>query len=196
MNPRVFVLLVATALLATHCRKAPEPLPVLGGVPAFSLRDHEGRPFSERNLAGNVSAVAFMFTRCPSVCPAVSRAMRSVQVAASRDNVPLRLVSVSVDPENDTPAVLKSYAKQYDADLARWTFVTGDYQVIQRTAEQGFKIAVSGSPNPKQEHFGITHGSHLVLVDPKLGIRGYYRTSEPEALDRLVADAARLAEGE
>jgi protein SCO1 len=119
--------------------------------------------------------------------------MRGVQEAAARKGTRLHLVSFSVDPDHDTPAVLREYAVRHGADLATWSFLRGDYNVVKTTAEDGFKMALSGRADPEQPHFGITHGSHLVLVDANLRIRGFYRTSEDEALARLVEDAARLA---
>jgi protein SCO1 len=105
----------------------------------------------------------------------------------------LQLVSFSVDPENDTPEVLAAYAKQYEADLGSWRFVTGDLEVVRKTSEQGFKLALDGKVTPGAEHFGLFHGSHLVLVDGRGIIRGYYRTSEDQQMAQLLEDAARLA---
>jgi protein SCO1/2 len=185
--------LVLMLLWMVGCRREPD-LPEYGRVPAFSLTDQSGRAVTPETFRGHPWAAAFMFTRCPSICPEVTRAMRRVQQRAAADDVPLHLVSFSVDPDNDTPEVLRAYASHYQADLARWSFLTGDYNVVKNTAEQGFKMALSGRANASQEHYGITHGSHLVLVDPAGTIRGFYRSSEPEALERLVTDARRLAQ--
>ena len=184
---------VASSVGLWACRAREEPLPKLGAVPAFSMHDQDGRTVSEQSLRGKPSAVTFMFTRCPSICPAVTRAMRGVQRQAADKGVALRLVSITVDPENDSPAVLKEYAHKYGADLKTWSFLTGNPSELQRIAEQGFKIAFAGSADPSKSDFGITHGTHLVLVDRDLQIRGYYRSSDPEALAHLVADAGRLA---
>jgi protein SCO1/2 len=185
------LVLVSVAAGCAGCEKS-VPLPKLGQVPQFSLTDQSRRAFTDETLKGRVWVAAFMFTRCPTICPALTRAMRGVQVAAAKQRVPLQLVSVSVDPDNDTPAVLTEYAKKHAVDLASWTFVTGDSAVIQKTAEHGFKIAVSGSADESKEHFGLTHGSHLVLVDQSGAIRGYYRSSDAEMLEQLVADAKSL----
>lgn len=194
---RIQAIVAAVVLVSSvglwGCGVREEPLPKLGAVPAFSMRDQDGRTISEQSLRGRPSAVTFMFTRCPSICPAVTRAMRGVQQEAVKKGVALRLVSITVDPENDSPAVLKEYAHKYGADLKTWTFLTGNPSDLQHIAEQGFKIAFGGSPDPSKSDFGITHGTHLVLVDRDLQIRGYYRSSDPEALAHLVTDAGRLA---
>src|SRR5262249_42427646 len=119
-------------------------MPVYGAVPPFALTDQDGKPFSQEALAGQVWAGAFVFTRCPSACPRVTGAMRCLQVRAAARKIPLHLVSFSIDPDFDKPEVLRQYAATYQADLSTWSFVTGDAVAIQRTAEQGLKIAVEG----------------------------------------------------
>ena len=186
------VLACAVASLAmAACRRASE-LPTLGSVGSFSLTDQAGRPFTPQTLNGKVWAAAFMFTRCPTVCPRITRRMRELQQAAKRDDVRFELVSFSVDPENDTPEVLRAYANEYEADLSSWHFLTGDLEVVRKTSEQGFKLAFEGKPNASAEHFGLMHGSHLVLVDGSGQIRGYYRTSEDAQMAQLLKDAALL----
>ena len=179
------------ALALAACRSKPS-LPELGKVPAFSLESEAGTPFGSNELSGRVWAVAFMFTRCPTVCPRVTRFMQKLQTSAKAAGVELTLVSISVDPENDTPAVLKEYAQRFHADLASWKFLTGDFESIKRTSEDGFKLALEGRADPKAQDFGIIHGSHLVLVDPHSNIRGYYRTEDDSEAARLLADAKRL----
>jgi protein SCO1/2 len=174
------------------CRRASD-LPALGNVGSFSLTDQSGRPVSAETMRGQVWAAAFFFTRCPTVCPRITRRMRALQQAAAKNSVKLRLVSFSVDPDNDTPDVLTAYAKQYGADLSTWRFLTGDLEVVRKTSELGFKLALDGKATAGAEHFGLFHGSHLVLVDGAGQIRGYYRTSEDSQMDQLLRDAALLS---
>ncbi|HEY5377466.1 MAG TPA: SCO family protein [Polyangiaceae bacterium] len=177
-------------LLVAGCHHSAEPLPTLGQVGAFSLVDQQARGVTADTLRGKVWVAAFFFTRCPTICPRITRRMRALQVATSGSN--LSLVSFSVDPENDTPQVLLEYAKHYGADLQTWSFLTGDLSVVKRTVVDGFKLALDGKPDPNAENGGIIHGSHLVLVDKTLAIRGYYRTDDEDDMKRLVDDAKRL----
>ncbi len=186
------VALGALPQAALGCRRAAD-LPALGSVGSFSLLDQAGRPVSEATMQSQVWAAAFFFTRCPTVCPRITRRMRDLQQASAKDSVKLQLVSFSVDPENDTPAVLSAYAKQYGAELSTWRFLTGDLEVVRRTSEQGFKLALDGKATQGAEHFGLFHGSHLVLVDGAGQIRGYYRTSEDAQMAQLLNDAALLS---
>jgi protein SCO1/2 len=202
-NRRSHVLLLAGALalaalpVLAGCQRSQAadaaPLPALGTVGPFWLTDQDGKTFTEASLDGSVWVAAFMFTRCPTVCPEMVRRMKLLQEQARAGGVRLSLVSFSVDPENDTPEVLRTFARERELDTSNWRFLTGDSQVIRDTAEKGFKIGVDGTPREGQEHFGITHGTHLVLLDGHRTIRGYYQSSDPERVSALLKDARRLA---
>jgi len=174
------------------CRREPE-LPTLGQVPAFGLTNQDGKRVEAAALRGSVWVAAFMFTRCPTICPRITRRMRALQQRAAERKAALRLLSISVDPDNDSPDVLRDYARRFGADTSTWSFVTGDFASIQKIAVDGFKLALEGRADAGAEGFGILHGSHLVLVDRELRIRGYYRTDDDAAMSALLADAARLA---
>jgi protein SCO1/2 len=199
---RLFAVLLAAPLLTLTlvaplaCRRsdaaAAQALPQLGTVGPFWLTDQDGRSFSEQSLSGKVWVAAFMFTRCPSICPEMTRRMRYLQEQAQARHLPLNFVSFSVDPDNDTPPVLRQFAAQYGADTRSWSFLTGDNSVIRAAAEQGFKIGVDGTLREGADHMGITHGTHLVLLDGSRSIRGYYQSSEPAKLQQLLQDAAAL----
>lgn len=179
--------LIACAALAA-CRRKPE-LPVLGALPAFALTDQDGKRLGSDELRGKVWVAAFMFTRCPTICPRITRRMRELQIEAAKRKLGLTLVSISVDPENDTPDVLRAYAQKFGADPASWRFLTGDLEVVRKTAVDGVKMALDGKADPSKPDFGILHGTYLVLVDRELRLRGYYRTESPEDTARLLDDA-------
>jgi protein SCO1/2 len=181
----------ALALLLVACSRSKAP-DKLGTVPAFSLRDQDGKVVSDQTLKGGIWAAAFMFTRCPTICPRITTRMRELQTAARAKNLPLRLVSISVDPEHDQPAVLKTYAAKYGADLATWSFLTGDDAVIRKTATEGFKLALEGKADASADHMGLLHGSHLILVDRELQIRGYFGTLDASDNERLLTAAGAL----
>ena len=186
------VLTLLCAPISTGCRKIEEPLPELGRVGAFALVDQAGAPVSAETLRGKVWVAAFFFTHCPSICPRITRRMRALQVESSHSSRPIQLVSFSVDPDNDSPPVLAAYAKRFEADVRTWSFLTGELATVQRTVVDGFKLALDGKADPTAENGGIIHGSHLVLVDRALAIRGYYRTDDDAAMKQILNDAARL----
>jgi protein SCO1/2 len=190
------LLLFALGGLWAACKKPPQPLPNLGQVGAFSLLDQNAHAVSSETLRGKVWVAAFFFTRCPSICPRITRRMRLLQIGAAERTQALTLVSFSVDPENDTPPVLLAYARRFEAGLQNWSFLTGELDVVKRTVVDGFKLALDGKADPAAENGGIIHGSHLVLVDRALAIRGYYRTDDEDDMRRILEDAARLSSGD
>jgi protein SCO1/2 len=188
----VVLLLAAWPVVWTLSARVPPPPPMLGAVPGFQLTDQQGRSFGSADLSGRVWIASFIFTRCPTVCPAITREMERVQARTRSLDPAVHLVSFSVDPEHDTPARLAEYARAYHANSRRWTFLTGPTGAVRQTVEQGLRVSIGrepGDPSPA----AISHGTHLVLVDGEARIRGYYDPAEPDALDRLVRDAALLA---
>lgn len=161
-------------------------LPVLSHVPPFSFTNEDGKPFGSKELAGKPYLVAFIFTRCPSICPELTRQMKTVDQAVKKSKKVLQLVSISVDPENDTAEVLSAYAKKHGADTENWAFLTGDHHQIAKTSEDGFKMAFSGQVDETKPHLGITHGSHLILVDGAGRIRGYFRSTEDKSVEDII----------
>lgn len=177
-------------LLLTACRPG-EPLPSIAAVPAFQMRDQDDQPFTDRELRGKVAVVSFMFTSCPDVCPILTAQISGLRTQLLAQRPQLRFVSISVDPEKDTPAVLKDFAKKHGADHADWRFLTGSLAALRDVVVQGFKQSLDrgdGSPS------SIMHGSHLVLVDQKGMIRGFYRSDEQGFL-LIARDARRLVAG-
>ena len=190
MRPVAAAVLVLGALVGVACRPG-EPLPRIAQVPAFQMRDQDGNAFTERELRGRTAIVSFMFTSCPDVCPILTTKLSGVRTNLMVQREQLRFVSISVDPEKDTPAVLKDFAKKHGADYPDWRFVAGPIEQLREVVVQGFKQSLErgdGSPN------GIMHGTHLVLIDKAGMIRGFYRSDE-EGLLLIARDARRLIAG-
>ena len=191
MISRLALILFVVSLVG-GCKNPSAEIPQYGDTGSFALTDQNGAALGSAELRGKVWIAAFMFTRCPTVCPLITARMKGIQDQAKARGIDVRLVSISVDPENDTPQVLRAYADKHGADPASWSFLTGDPTVIKRTSEQGFKSALEGKADANAADFGILHGSHLILVDRDLKIRGYYRTSDDSETTKLLEDAARL----
>jgi protein SCO1 len=190
---RFFVLgLLICAGLGIACRQEP-PLPEYGKVSEFSLLTQDGKPLRPADLRGTPWVAAFMFTRCPTICPRITARMLALQQRARAEDVKLRLVSFSVDPEHDSPEVLKRYATLHRVDPSNWSFATGDMASIQRTSEQSFKLALDQQQGADVNPSEVLHGSHLVLVDAGGTIRGYYPSEAETTIEQLLADVRRLA---
>ena len=190
------------AAAAAGCAPAPPPLPVIGAIPEFSLTSADGRPFARADLQGAVWIVDFVFTRCSGPCPMMTTKMRglqkSLEEAEAAGRVPagrIRLLTITVDPDYDTPEILAAYAKEHNADPARWKFLTGAERDIFDLSQKGFLLA-AGRDEAAAAQFGgpvLTHSEKFTLVDTKGRVRAYYDSSDFEALRRLVADAVALA---
>ena len=186
-------LLCLALAFAGGCKEEPPELDVLGDVPDFAFTDQTGRPVRAADLRGRVHVVNFIFTRCPTICPVTSLKMQHLgERLASRADA-IRFVSFSVDPEHDTPPVLAAFAARYRADPVRWKFLTGPPAAVQAAAEDGFRIAVEKGAAPAGSAPNIVHGTHFVLIDRDLRIRGYYDSDDADRLDQLAADADALA---
>jgi len=169
-------------------------LPQLGEIPAFSMLDQRGLPITSQALRGQVLIVDFFYASCPTSCPRLSAQMKTFhdRLLAQGPGLPVHLVSITLDPENDTSDVLREYADRYHADSGRWSFLSGRSEELDRLVVKGFKMAFSRA-DPSAGLGAIMHGEWFVLVDRRGRIRGYYQISDDARMTELYRDAARLA---
>ena len=181
------LLLAAGGALLYWGSSAEAELPVVSRVPAFSFQSEERREFTRNDLEGKVTIADFIFTSCAGTCPMMSTSMRSLQDELAQDSV-VQFVSFSVDPETDTPEALEAYARGYGATKGKWIFLTGDKKEIYALTREGFHLGLD-----TEGEDAVIHSQKFVLVDARADIRGYYDSDDPEAMQRLVSDARRLA---
>lgn len=176
-------------------------LPDYGPIPGFLLTDQSGMAFGHEDLSGKAALVGFIYTHCPDVCPMLTARMKQLQDRL-RDEGLLQskavLLSISVDPERDTPEVLAQYALQFGADTASWHFLTGELDTVRQTVVEGFQVGMTRSGAGRHashaaagQEYNVSHSGRLVLVDPQGRIRAYY-DGESLDLDRVVADVRSL----
>jgi protein SCO1/2 len=190
----VAALIVIFAAAAWQLRHRPEPPPVLGTVPELTLTNRDGRTIHRADLEGSPWIADFIFTRCPASCPMMtSRMARLVEDLPAGTGV--RFVSISVDPEHDTPEVLERYAASYKAP-ARWLFLTGDGRQIYRLSQDGFKLGVDATPQASGGETAepILHSTRFVLVDGEGRIRGYYDAFDAESMKGLTRDLHAISD--
>ena len=180
-------------------REAPKLLPLDLPLPEFRLADSTGNAFGSRELARRPYLVNFIFTRCQLTCPEQTRRMVEFQKQLARkikqqhsseerggpkhflwDH--LQIVSLSVDPENDTPEVLSRYADNYGAKLENWSFLTGKKSEIFSLITDGFKLPVAevGKDQP------IVHTVKVALVDHRGHLRGVFNGMKEEGGRKLM----------
>ncbi|HEY2568852.1 MAG TPA: SCO family protein [Candidatus Udaeobacter sp.] len=158
-----------------------------GTVPSFQLINQNGQPFGSAQLAGKIWIADFVYTTCPGPCPMISSRMSELQKPLEKTDV--HLVSFSVDPQKDTPEVLRGYAEKLQADPARWDFLTGSKSAIYKLSHDGFKLGISDGSDVQ----GIpVHSTRMALVDRHGEIRGYYDAPEADAITKLLADTNHL----
>lgn len=166
-------------------------LPTLVELPAYSLTNQQGQQFGAANLRGKTYIADFVFTSCPSVCPRLTKRMVEVQERTRDLGDTLRLVTFTVDPETDTPDVLRAYAQKYGADTSRWDFLTGQLGDVEPVIVKGFKMMMGKKTETTPGMIEIVHGERFVLVDDKGFIRGFYEATD-EGIEKIVRDARSL----
>lgn len=189
--------LIAAFLAGAWNRFAPEPSPpldIIGQAPEFTLTSSTGATVSTADLAGKPYVVDFIFTRCVAACPVMTNRMATL--GEGDDLVPgtdFHRVSISVDPEHDTPQVMADYAASRNIGPADgWIFLTGETETIYEIARDGFLLAVdpdSGDPNNP-----IAHSTRFVLVDGEGRIRGYYDAFEMDEVRELDRHLSQLVD--
>ncbi len=157
--------------------------PVYGEVTPFRLIDVQGQPFDSARLNNKVWVTAFFFTTCSGICPIMTKNLKSLQ-DMYRSYSDVEFVSISVNPEQDTPEALAAYAQKYAADTNRWHFLTGSREDITRIAVRNFKVGSVDEP--------VFHSAYFILVDRRRRIRGYYEGTQKEEVERLSRDLVRL----
>lgn len=193
-KPWVWLLLIAAIVSVPVVRalraQLPKALPVLGHVPDFSLTRERGEPWGSAQLQGKVWVANFIFSRCPTICPAFTAKMSTIQKRSEGLGDALQLVSFTVDPEHDTPEKLAEYARTHRAG-PRWAFLTGTRAQLEAVVGKGLMQPME--KGAADDLMAIGHGSYFVLVDQRRDIRGFYQFNEEGSVDAVLRDAALLA---
>lgn len=155
-----------SAPLSPEQRVAPNEPP----IEAFTLTDQQDQTFNSQSLDGQVWVASFFFTNCPSACVRLNQALAGVQQTAALDDV--SFVSITCDPETDTPAVLAQYAEKFQAEPARWHFCTGDFEYIKRIGLDRMKLSVGRQ----------MHANHAVVIDRGGKVRGRFNVLDEREL--------------
>lgn len=137
-------------------------------VPDFELTDQNDIKISNKDMLGKVYLVEFFYSRCPTICPIMNRNMKYIQDEINSPD--FGIISISIDPENDTPEVLKNHAKMVGATSPNWHFLTGDRDYIGKIANQ-FNIYVG---DKEDEAESLNHSGMIALVDKDGNIRCRY----------------------
>lgn len=160
-------------------------------IPEFSFVNQEGKNIGRSEMNGKLTIVDFFFTSCPSICPVMSKEMERVN-DIFRDEPNVQIMSISIDPEFDTPAVLQEYANKHHAIPGKWHFLSGTKDDTYRLARCGFVLpALDGNGIPDD----FVHSDKFILIDELGRIRGYYSGTNREDVDLLILETKVLLHG-
>jgi protein SCO1 len=190
----VIVALIAVVAVRQQLRRpAGPPPPVLFGITDFRLTNQLGRAVTLADLRGQVSVVNVIFTRCPGPCLTMSRQFAMLQKQLSARD-PVRLVSLTVDPEFDTPGILKAYGDKLGTDPARWWFLTGSNAELRRVAIDDFKFVAVPKDVESQESKDdlFIHSTYFMVLDGRGRVRAVIESAEPGAVKQALETVARL----
>lgn len=180
------VLSVLGVFVSTLRAPKAQPIPVLGQLPDFQLTNQLNQVVSSEALRGNIWVADIIFTRCPGPCWQMTGRMKTIQDRLPR-NSPVKLVSITADPEFDTPSVLNTYAARVQADPKNWHFLTGPKQEIYHLATKGLKLAVEENTDRKPDEDLFIHSTRLMLVDKQGRLRGVsFDGTEAQAVPEIL----------
>jgi len=154
-----------------------QPLPVIGPVAEFTLTNQDGKISTLADFTNHVWVADIVFTRCAGPCPRMTGQMRSLQNLLPPASA-ARLVTLTTDPEFDSPAVLKKYGERFDADFKRWTFLTGTKKEIAALASGSLKLSAVPVKIEEQTDAAdlFIHTTIFVVVDKHARLRGSFET--------------------
>jgi cytochrome oxidase Cu insertion factor (SCO1/SenC/PrrC family) len=175
----------AGAVIYEDSKLKPGELPTLFDAPAFKLVDQNARDFTDRDLRGRAWIASFVFTHCAGPCPMMFQKMAGLQKTISDPHV--HLVSFTVDPQRDTPEVLKAKAGELGADNFRWHFLTGEAKSVDAVARGMLQ------PRPGPQDSPLLHSTRFLLFDGQGRCRGIYDSTLDEEMSKLAEDAQKLA---
>lgn len=189
-------------MLLTSCGK--KKLPILGNraietkmvngkeiidtvyqtIPEFNFINQDGLPVNHQTINNKIYVADFFFVTCPTICPIMKKNLIKInEKYGNLDN--FLILSHTIDPEHDSLAILKDYAKRVGSNGKNWQFVWGKRDEIYKIAEEGYFVsAMADSSAPG----GFVHSGGLILVDPLKRVRGIYDGTDDEQVNRLIKD--------
>jgi protein SCO1/2 len=165
----------------------PEPPPVIERAPEFSLINQNEVEITNADFEGRVTLVNFIFTRCRDVCPNLTTKLMHVKSELG-DRSDIQYLTITVDPEYDSPTILQKYVERFEIESENWHFLTGSYEEIQQLIG-GFQLALQRGPDTEGIP-DIRHSEKIVLIDQTSNIRWFYSTDEQGIRDLLLAVSA------
>ena len=186
------------------CNTNPEKLPILGNkeavikmvngkqitdtiyhqIPNFEFINQDSSKITQQDYEGKIYVADFFFTTCPTICPKMKTQMLRIY-EKFKDNPKVGILSHTIDPRHDTPAVLREFMNNLNIKSKMWQMVTGDKAKIYEIGQKSYMVSATDDPT---QPGGIVHSGAFVLVDKNRHIRGIYDGTEPKKVDKLMKD--------
>lgn len=157
-------------------------------IPDYAFVNHKNQPFTQKQMEGKIYVADFFFTTCPTICPIMKSNMLTV-LERFKDNDQVGILSHTIDPEHDTPAVLGKYADDLGLKGDMWQFVTGNREKIYDIGQKHYMVSAMADPD---EPGGFIHSGSFVLVDKNRYVRGIYDGTSKESTAKLIEDMTLL----
>jgi protein SCO1/2 len=191
-------------LFLSSCNTKPEKLPILGNkeavvkmvdgkqitdtlyhqIPDFEFINQDSVKITQKDYTGKIYVTDFFFTTCPTICPKMKTQMLRIY-EKFKDNPKVAILSHTIDPRHDTPAVLREFMNNLGIKSKMWQMVTGDKAKIYEIGQKSYMVSATDDPS---QPGGIVHSGAFILVDKNRHIRGIYDGTEPEKVDKLMKD--------
>lgn len=164
---------------------------IIGEVEPFEATTQEDEPFTNEDLVGTWWVANFIFTNCETVCLPMTSNMKTLQDKLNEAEIEdVQLISFSVDPDRDTPEVMKEFAEEYGADFSNWTFLTGyEFDDIKELSLNSFKSLVAPPPEDDDQ---VAHGTAFFIVNPDGEVLTHHSGLEADEMDNIVEELKRL----
>lgn len=161
-------------------------------IGAFSFVDQDNKVITEKEVKNKIWVAEYFFTTCQTICPLMNVEMQKVQEAFKGDNE-VSILSFTVDPKNDTPEKLKTYAVEHHAEDNQWHFLTGEKEKLYDFARRYiFVLKPAEAANLGDAGSDFIHTNNFVLIDQQGRIRGYYDGTNSKAVQQLIKDIKQL----
>lgn len=187
----IFASSILTFVAIGCSKKSAAEVPVIAELPEFELVDQDAQAFTRDDMTGSLWVADFVFTHCASSCPRLTAHLQGLQTRLS-DVPSAQFLSVTVDPRNDTPEVIKAYMADKELDESNWRFISGDEDAIRHLVVDGFKVGLGDEESAAAGAEEIMHSNYFALVDARAQVRGYYRANNDGIAD-LERDLRALA---
>lgn len=197
------VVLMSAALLYLYRPARPGNI---GVMPTFELTNQAGKSVYSADLKGKLLVISLIYTECTDICPITTIKMRELQDRLRTEGMlgsDALLLSITVDPERDTPEVLAQYATEFGADTTSWHFLTGQPDYVRKVVVEGLLLGYDKTPPtdhpthggggapPPDQSYEVSHSDRVLLVDRHGIIRAIYAVSDLD-LDKITTDMRRL----